>query len=67
MRKIGHFDVKVGESLVIGGDVTVTLQKKSGQLARLTVDRPDSMRVEVKRNGAAGQAARGIALIPKAA
>lgn len=57
-----HYDIKVGESLRIGSDVTVTLQKKSGQLARLTVDRPENMRVEVKANGAAAQAARGISM-----
>lgn len=56
-----HFDIKVGESLAIGDDVTVTLQKKSGQLARLTIDRPENMRVEVKTTGAAQHAAKGIA------
>lgn len=57
---IRHFDIKVGESLTIGGDVTITLQKKSGQLARLTIDRPENVRVEVKPSGAAVQAAKGI-------
>ena len=61
MQITRHFDIKVGESLSIGNDVTVTLQKKSGQLARLTVDRPENMRVEVNRTGAAAQAAKGIA------
>lgn len=56
-----YFDLKVGESLSIGdGKVSVTLQKKSGQLARLMVDAPINVRVEVKGNGAAAQAAKGI-------
>lgn len=55
-----HFDIKVGESLKIG-DATVTLQKKAGQLARLSIDAPANVRVEVKSSGAAAQAAKGIA------
>ena len=55
-----HFDIKVGEALKIGGDVTVTLQKKTGQLARLSIDAPANVRVEVKSSGAAAQAAKGI-------
>lgn len=65
---ITHFDLKVGESLAIGnGEVFVTLQKKSGQLARLRVDAPLDMRVEVKRNGAAAQASKGIRMQAQAA
>lgn len=60
MSVIRYFDVKVGESLKIGSDITITLEKKSGQLARLMVDKPESTRVEVKRNGAAAHAAKGI-------
>jgi len=56
-----HFDLKVGESLSIGGDVTVTLQKKAGQLARLSIDAPANVRVEVKSARASTQALRGIA------
>ena len=60
MGIVRHFDIKVGETLRIGDDVMVTLQKKSGQLARLTIDRPESIKVEVKGLGAATQAAKGI-------
>lgn len=54
-----YFDLKVGESMTIGA-ATLTLQKKSGQLARLMVDAPDNVKVEVKRSGVAAQAAKGI-------
>jgi hypothetical protein len=55
-----YFDLKVGESLSITGGIIVTLQKKSGQLARLMVDAPTNIKVEVKANGAAAQAVTGI-------
>lgn len=31
------FDVRVGDSLQIGDDIVLTVEKKSGQLARLAV------------------------------
>lgn len=55
-----HLDLKVGESLKIGSDVTLTLQKKAGQLARLSIDAPANVRVEVKASRAAAQAVKGI-------
>jgi len=59
------FDLKVGESMTIG-PATVTLQKKSGQLARLMVNAPDDVRVEVNRHSGAAQAAKGITARPPA-
>ncbi len=31
------FDVRVGQSLAIGDDIVLTVEKKSGQLARIAV------------------------------
>jgi sRNA-binding carbon storage regulator CsrA len=60
MSVVRHFDIKAGESLTVGDDVTITLLKKSGQLARLSVDKPENVRVEVKVIGSAKQASKGI-------
>lgn len=38
-----RFDLRVGESLRIGDDVVITLEAKSGQLARLTIQAPPSV------------------------
>lgn len=42
-----HIDLKVGESLQIG-TATVTLEKKSGQLARLVVNASQDMPIRKK-------------------
>ena len=59
-----YVDLKVGESLSIDkGKVTLTLQEKSGQLARLRVDADKTISVE--KNEAAdaySQARKGIAM-----
>lgn len=39
-----HIDLRVGESLHLGGAV-VTLKEKSGRLARLTVRAPEAMQI----------------------
>lgn len=41
-------DVKVGETLTVGG-VNLTLESKSGQLARLVVQAPDHVEVETPK------------------
>lgn len=42
-------DVQVGQSLAIGDDVVLTLEKKSGQLARLTVRADPGKKVRLMR------------------
>ncbi|MGH2343387.1 hypothetical protein ACRC7T_18130 [Segnochrobactraceae bacterium EtOH-i3] len=42
-------DVRVGESLMIG-EIVVTLEKKSGQIARLSVDAPKDIGVKIIRD-----------------
>ena len=44
------FDVRVGESLTIGDDVILTLERKSGQLARLTVRANPGLKVRLMRS-----------------
>jgi len=58
-----QFDLKVGETLLIGNVAALTLIKKSGQLAHLVVDAPANIKVEVKSNSAASQAAKGIGVV----
>ncbi len=59
-----YVDLKVGESLSIDkGKVTLTLQEKSGQLARLRVDADKTISVEKnKAADASSQARKGIAM-----
>lgn len=40
-------DVRVGESLAIGEGIILTLEKKSGQLARLSVRADPGMKVRL--------------------
>ena len=42
--KTMHIDLRVGESLRLGGAV-VTLKEKSGRMARLTVRAPEAVQV----------------------
>jgi sRNA-binding carbon storage regulator CsrA len=58
-----HVDLRPGESVVIGGDVTVTLEQKSGRLARLAIKHdPSKTKVDapIRVKTGAAQAARGI-------
>lgn len=49
--KTMHIDLRVGESLRLGGAV-VTLKEKSGRLARLTVRAPGAVQVRQQQPGA---------------
>jgi hypothetical protein len=40
------FDLRMGESLVLEGGLTVTLQQKSGQLAKLCFESTDPMQIQ---------------------
>lgn len=52
-------DLRVGESISIGNDVTVTLDHKDGQRARLVIDAPATVAVRFpKREGAAEMAVK---------
>lgn len=55
-----YLDIKVGESVTIGDNVTVTLEEKSGQVARLAFDADKSVpiRKAQPRDTAASIAAR---------
>lgn len=54
-------ELKVGDSLLIGDDVRVMLEDKSGQRARLRVHAEDSVTVNVKRvKSVTNQARKGI-------
>lgn len=45
-----HMDIRVGEALILdGGRISVELESKSGQIARLKVESPRDMTVERKR------------------
>ena len=49
--KTMHIDLRVGQSLRLG-DAVVTLQGKSGRMARLTVHAPDAVQVRQQQPGA---------------
>lgn len=44
-------DIRVGESVAIGDDVIVTLEKKSGQLARIAIRASPAQKIQ-RLNGA---------------
>lgn len=44
MNRTLFMDLKVGEALQIGGGITVTLEQKSGQRAKLRFDGCDEVR-----------------------
>ena len=46
------YDLKVGQTLTIG-NATVRLERKSGQLARLVVDAPSEMAVNLTKDKSA--------------
>lgn len=53
-------DLKVGETLRIGDVAMITMQQKSGQLARLTVDADSSVQIKkVQHHSPASIAASG--------
>ena len=49
--KTMHIDLRVGQSLRVG-DAVLTLQEKSGRLARLTVRAPEAVQVRQQQPGA---------------
>ena len=49
--KTMHIDLRVGQSLRLG-DAIVTLQGKSGRMARLTVRAPEAVQVRQQQPGA---------------
>ena len=49
--KTMHIDLRVGQSLRLG-DAIVTLQGKSGRIARLTVRAPEAVQVRQQQPGA---------------
>ena len=49
--KTMHIDLRVGQSLRLG-DAVVTLQEKSGRIARLTVRAPEAVQVRQQQPGA---------------
>ena len=59
---IKYFDVKVGQSLAIGDDIRIMVQKKSGQLARLGVSKPDTMGASIVAEPVMSVAAKGLTL-----
>ena len=49
--KTMHIDLRVGQSLRLG-DAVLTLQEKSGRMARLTVRAPEAVQVRQQQPGA---------------
>ncbi|MCE7797862.1 carbon storage regulator [Sphingobium sufflavum] len=41
------FDVRVGGQLQIGDGIILTVERKSGQLARISVDAPPALKVRL--------------------
>lgn len=57
-------ELRVGESVKIG-DAVVTLEQKSGQLARLSIDaRPDVQITKIRSTTPADLARNGIGAMP---
>jgi sRNA-binding carbon storage regulator CsrA len=56
-----HVDLRVGESVVIGG-ATVTLKEKSGRLAKIAITAPPEVKVDapIRVKTGAMQASKGI-------
>jgi len=50
-----HIDLKPGERVKIGGEATITLEKKSGQVARLSIEADKN--VSIQRINSASPAA----------
>jgi hypothetical protein len=61
IEKTLHVDLRVGESMTIGG-AQVRLEEKSGKRARLSITAPPSMRIEppARRGAADLMARRGV-------
>lgn len=59
-----RIDLRAGDKIQIG-DVTITLEEKSGQRARLNVEAPDSVRIAKKAAESQIMAARNGIAYPK--
>lgn len=53
-------DVRVGETVTIGGPASIRLEAKSGGTARLSIMADESVKIARPRNPAADQARAGI-------
>jgi sRNA-binding carbon storage regulator CsrA len=53
-------DLKVGESVSLGGLATITLMDKSGKLARLDIKAAESVKISHIKAGASQLAREGI-------
>ena len=62
--KTMHIDLRVGQSLRLG-DAVLTLQEKSGRMARLTVRAPEAVQVRQQQPGGANiPRSRGCSMTP---
>jgi hypothetical protein len=61
IEKTLHVDLRVGETMTIGG-ARVRLEEKSGKRARLSITAPPSLRIEPPARGVAADlfARRGV-------
>lgn len=59
-------DLRIGETIAIGDNVRITLEDKSGKIARIVVDAPKSVPIKrLERSSAADLAAKyGLAAHP---
>lgn len=59
---VSHWDVRVGESLLLdGGRIKVTVEEKSGQRARLSIDANKDVQIEKEKRPVRVPAQRGLA------
>lgn len=55
-------DIKPGESVEIGNDIVVTLEEKSGQVARLSFQAPKSIPIRRVQSASPAQVAASYGL-----